>query len=540
MLENVVLGYKQFFEKEIPNKEILALVNEKLESNLNELPYLWSPIIYQYIFEDEKIYWDRKIMNVTYERMQEIYFLNKEPQQFITVLAEALEYFFVAFSAFNDIVKNIKLNKELGGPPQIEFRMFYIPVYNSLVEGCWTNLLKFWRNLLNLVDVKDLLPQNKLNSLVELVNGRGLGSLTKDIDVDIRNAINHGGIHIIDDQTAIFQYSKGKNGIKTKQIKLYKFKRTISNLIDLASGTFVGILKFLSEERFDFKGLSPYIENEFVYDSLVKLEISSYFKSCVYIYKSQTMDTKSNQLNLSFYTDEMSIDEKLNFSIFTFLKLYLYYPEIDRFFISFKSERCLSSFIIADSCDLKMFYTGELESLDILAEKVIQKNTPLLYDPYLEAIDINEAKKKFYSNIKTEKYEVVNIKDISMEDRKRFRATIYVEGAYRKNHIKQIVNEVIHKIKKLKNAPDLKHKIKFGEMPADLVHLTVYQVRARDGRREKHQISSNTNFIATVQYFSDKKYMLPHSGLKDKIWEDLKFRTEGNIEYGWNPNFGND
>ncbi|ETT76655.1 transposase [Bacillus mycoides FSL H7-687] len=44
----------------------------------------------------------------------------------------------------------------------------------------------------------------------------------------------------------------------------------------------------------------------------------------------------------------------------------------------------------------------------------------------------------------------------------------------------------------------------------------------------------------TVQYFSDKKYMLPHSGLKDKIWDDLKFRTEGNIEYGWNPNFGND
>lgn len=77
-------------------------------------------------------------------------------------------------------------------------------------------------------------------------------------------------------------------------------------------------------------------------------------------------------------------------------------------------------------------------------------------------------------------------------------------------------------------------------MPADLLQLTVYQVKARDGRREKHQISSNTNFIATVQYFSDKKYMIPHSGLKDKIWDDLKFRTEGNIEYGWNPNFGND
>ncbi|MDA2385451.1 hypothetical protein PDN41_27795 [Bacillus cereus] len=86
------------------------------------------------------------------------------------------------------------------------------------------------------------------------------------------------------------------------------------------------------------------------------------------------------------------------------MKLYLYYPEIDRFFISFKSERCLSSFIISDSCDLKMFYTGELESIDILAEKLLQKNTPLLYDPYLEAIDVNEAKKKFYSNIKTEKY----------------------------------------------------------------------------------------------------------------------------------------
>ncbi|MBE7150854.1 hypothetical protein FUT12_25685 [Bacillus mycoides] len=538
MLENVILGYKQFFEKEIPNEEMLALINEKLELNLNELPYLWSPIIYQHIFEGEKIYWNREVMNLTYDKMNEIQNSTKEKQKFDAALAGALEHFFISLSAFNDIVKNIKLNKELGMLPQIEFRMFYIPVYNSLVEGCWTNLLKFWRDLLNLVDAKDLLPQSKLNSLVEMVNKRGLEELTKDIDVDIRNAINHGGIHIIDDQTAIFQYSKGRDGVQTKQEKVYKFKRKIFNLIDLASSTYVGILKFLSEEKFDFKSLAPYLENEFVYDSLVKLEVSSYYKSCVYIDKSQTIDTKSNQLNLSFYTDEMYLDEKLTFSIFTFLKLHLFYPTIDRFFITFKSERCLLSFIIADSVDLKMFYTGELESLEILTKKIIQKNTPMLHNPYLEEIDVNEAKKKFYSDIKTEKYEITDIKDISMEDRKRFKATVYVKGAYRKNHIKQITNEVVKEIKNLKNTPDLKHKIKFGEMPADLVTLTLYQIKARDGRREKYQMSSNTNFIATVQYFSESKYKLPHIELKDKIWNDLKFRTEGNIEYGWNPNFG--
>ncbi|WP_273854174.1 hypothetical protein [Guptibacillus spartinae] len=215
--------------------------------------------------------------------------------------------------------------------------MFYIPIYNSILEGCWTNLLKFWRNLLNLVDDKDLIRQNKLNSLVELVNKRGLSKITTDIDVDIRNAINHGGVHIVDENTAIFQYNKGSQGMQTKEKDINKFKRQIYNLVDIASSTFLGILKFLNKMEYDFPLLSSYTGKGVVYDSLVKLNISTYNKTCNYIYKSQTIKDQT-QLNISYYTDEMSLEEKLEFSIFNFMKLHLYYPEIERFYIKFTSR----------------------------------------------------------------------------------------------------------------------------------------------------------------------------------------------------------
>lgn len=541
MFKKIVLQNKRFHEKEYPTEELLSLVNDKLDFNTKNLPHTWLPLIYKFLFEEEKIYWDKEIIDLTYHKINKIHLIADEKQEFqdfVTMLSQALEYLFISLSSFNDIVKNITLRNDNNISEEVEFRMYYIPLYNSIIEGCWTNLLKFWRNLLNFVDEKNLLPQNKLHSLVETINKRGLEELTKNIDVDIRNAINHGGIFITDEKTAIFQYSKGKDGVQTKQVSLYNFRRVIFNLIDVASSTYLGIIKYFCQKNIDFDFLSKFIESEFVYDSLVKLEISSYLNSCQYIFKSQTINDEQ-QINLKFYTDELTAAEKLEFSIFTFLKLYLYYPEVNRYFITFSSERCLPSFISANSADVAKLYNRELNSLEDLTKLILQNNTPLLNEPYLEDINISEAKKNVFSNIKSAHYEVTDIKDISMENGKRFKANVYIVDAYRRNHIKTLVTEIIEKLTYLKNYPNLKHKTKFGDMPADLVQLTLYKVKAREGRREKHLISSNENFIATVQNYSDIKFKLTHTSLKEKIWRDLKFRTEGNIEYGWNPQFGN-
>ncbi|WP_273854175.1 hypothetical protein [Guptibacillus spartinae] len=162
----------------------------------------------------------------------------------------------------------------------------------------------------------------------------------------------------------------------------------------------------------------------------------------------------------------------------------------------------------------------------------------MLWEPYLEDINIIEAEKNYFTDIIEQNYKVTEIKDISTEDTKRFKATVYIENANRKNHVRQDIFKIMDTLKKLKNYPNLKYKTKHGEIPADLIQLTIYKVEARSGRREKYLISSNENFIATVQYFSHQNYKLSHTSLKGNIWKDLKFRREGDIEFGWNPNFG--
>ncbi|BDB95489.1 hypothetical protein Bsub01_04361 [Bacillus subtilis] len=126
-------------------------------------------------------------------------------------------------------------------PRDTEIQVKYLPLYNSLVEGVVSNLYKFLRNLLNTIDDKDLLSQNNLGPLVNLLNSKGCTILTKEIDVDIRNAINHGGTYLKEKDKIIFNFTnRGKP--KSKEVSVSQFKRQIYKIIDLVNGL-LGLVK---------------------------------------------------------------------------------------------------------------------------------------------------------------------------------------------------------------------------------------------------------------------------------------------------------
>ncbi|USK42237.1 hypothetical protein [Cytobacillus oceanisediminis] len=534
---NHMVKTTDYHNREFSLENLLQSYNEKVENKISQIPKIWLPLARDFLFDDEKSFWNKEISDTVFHKLNAILQNCEDQDRFYQRFYDSLEHFFIALSAFNEITNTIKLYKEYHVPEPLKLRMYYLPTYNSIVEGCMTNLFKFIRDNLDLIDSKNLLEQTKLNGLVEALNSRGLGILTGDIDVDLRNAINHGGVYATDEKEVTFFYSKGKKGTKSKHMQDYDIKRKIVKLVDTTSSIFLGVIRFFIEHKMDFNSLEKYAseEKQMVYESLVKLELSTYNKKCLFL-SSSTNIKQEEQINISFYTDDISRNEKFEFSIWTFLKLYYYFPESKRFHLSFSSERTLPSFIDINTNDIKRFHRGEIRTLEELVQVVIKNNTIMLWEPYTEEIDKKEAKKAYYQDIIYEKYEIRNITDISTENRKRFKCELYIKDATRRNHVKQVIRQAVEEIKNLQNYPNLKHKIKFGDISADLVNITVYKNRARDGKRERYLISNNENFIATVQYYVHPKYKINDS-LKDGIWKDLKFRKEEDIEYGWNPNF---
>lgn len=63
--------------------------------------------------------------------------------------------------------------------------------------------------------------------------------------------------------------------------------------------------------------------------------------------------------------------------------------------------------------------------------------------------------------------------------------------------------------------------------------MDIFKEYGRKSDRKRYIMSSNDNFIAQAQYFSCKEYKVN----KERLSKDLVVRTEGNIEFAWNPNF---
>lgn len=91
---------------------------------------------------------------------------------------------------------------DLSGPndsPAMKNRQYRIPTYVSIVEGCLTNLYRFIALILNQTTDKDYAATYKLNPLCEILNKNSFNKLTDAVNINIRNATNHGGIGFKED-----------------------------------------------------------------------------------------------------------------------------------------------------------------------------------------------------------------------------------------------------------------------------------------------------------------------------------------------------
>ncbi|WP_042360487.1 hypothetical protein [Geomicrobium sp. JCM 19055] len=112
--------------------------------------------------------------------------------------------------------------------------------------------------------------------------------------------------------------------------------------------------------------------------------------------------------------------------------------------------------------------------------------------PSDEEIDLNEIKFYIYPSIDAKRYSVRNVENASIENRKRFRANVYIGDEGEKSNIIGFIQEAVDWVKELRNMPIPSIRTKNGKMEADSVYLNVYR---KDNRNDRFYL-----LIITILY----------------------------------------
>jgi hypothetical protein len=502
--------------------DVLSLIQKNITQDIKSIDNTMLSIFYDFIHKEPYYYWDKKTFEQTKINLESLF---KNHSIELTINEEILEHFLFGYHTHRQTAEVINDLRGLNDNPEIKTRLYRIPTYISIVEGCLSNLFRVITLLLNQTTPKDYKSQNKLKQLCNLLEKNAFNLLVSHVNVDIRNAINHGGVFykiINGAPTVEFQYVKNRE-THVLHMPIYEFDELIDKTFDAASGILLGITTFFNNHisLFDVN----LHEKLFIPFSLLALEISIPNTRCRSI--SNLKDNK--QLNIDMYIKNTNQGHINQLAIMIALIVYDRYNDYDQYMISFSNERLQPSWIRFTNLEVQQMFLGTADFHKTL-QHTIARGDYMVWETSTEELDLNEIKYFRFPNHKNEAYLINKVEDASIENRKRLKAHLYIEDIDSRDTIIKVITESINWIKKLKNMPSPTLPIKHGEVEADSVYLNVYR---KDTRHDKNIIPNNTNFVCMVDYNIDKKTTLKNGGIPESVWRNLNTETVGNMMISW-------
>lgn len=475
--------------------------------------------IFNYILNtDPCSYWNDEVRLQTINKLEDIY--DSSP---VNIDYEMLEHFFIGYHTYTQATQIINDISGLNDSQLIKTRMYRIPTYISILEGCLTNLFRFICLVINSVSEQDYSKQKKLGPLCDVLKSNGLEEITTQIDIDIRNAINHGGVIIHEtDRDIEFHYTK-QNKVCVKKLSVFDFERLIDNIYDIASGILLAICQFINN----------HIENicidrkeaSYVSFNLMCMELSIPGIRCTTI--SDIADNKQMNINVDIENTDRVFIIQTAFELL--LQIYSIYPQYQQYFILFNHPRVLIAWVRITGEEISDIISRNREISEVL-QSAIDRHDVNITDPSNEDIDLQEIKFFRFPNYHHDNIKINNVQDASIEERKRLKAHLFVGDTTDKNEILKAINEAVDWIKTLKNPPSPKTMIRHGIMEADSIYLNVYKY---DNRRDKNLFINNENFICMVDYNVDGETVIKTGGVPANLWNQYFHEKIGNLFIAW-------
>ncbi|MCB6202956.1 hypothetical protein [Extibacter muris] len=507
----------------------------KLFSKIAFLPSIYHSVLYKYLKNSQLKHWDKEIFAFSKVKISKIESQIGKEKMTSTLLSNFHQVVY-AYQNLLDLEERIVLMNRFKGNEELKAKIFSINIYNDLLNGAFSNILKLYMEFQGVIEDNDKLFQKNLTPLVECLAKpeRGYQTITDLADANIRNAISHGGV-TADKTDMIFSYRKDGKHLQQKTT-VYEFKDSMFQLYDGVSAVILAWFGYLCEEDISYDEV---YDNKSIHEDTLfffeRLSMSTLLTTCDKVWQIEinNQEEKRKHVNIEFTGTDLDIDSRVFLglysaeSVFRLRKLSLE----DTIMVSFHSPKIVNSFFTIDCSVISELSNGTID-LSGAWQHVVNINGMLMFPVNDEDRNEFEDSFRYYPDMENEDFYITEIEDISNDYQKRFKAVAYLKRAKRKNHVKDTVNEIVDKLRKLENYGFSSHKVKHGKMEADIIYLVLYKKEVRRGK-DRALFPSNSNFIAQIQYDVDMKFPINNKFIDSH----LKKRREKAIEYNWNPNF---
>ena len=498
---------------------IMEKVRKNLDSTMMSCKHELLCIFNDILTNTPCCYWNKAVYAQTYSQLENI--ASQKPD--ITIDETMMEYFLIAYHTYTQVSEIINDLSGLNDSQTIKNRQYRIPTYISIVEGCLTNLFHFIALLLDQMSEKDYSSIFKLNPLCDVMDKNGFSLLTADIDINIRNAINHGGIVFKEDGKEIeFHYNENHHSVSCT-LHSFEFDRLIERVYDAASAVVLGICSFMNN-HWTIVSVDM-VRKSFASFCLYGMRLSMPSIRCRYL--SEIPDNK--QLNADIIIANSDRTYILQTAIELAILIYAQYNDYEKYFISFSNERLQTSWTRFTNREIYDMTNKKRELAEVATEATKRKDV-IIFNPSTEEIDLQEIKYFRFPNHIGKNFIVNHIADASLPDRKRLKCHLFIGDVDNKEDIVRIIKECIDWLKTLKNvdSPTLHHK--YGDMEADALYINVYR---QDARRNKELFPNNENFVCFADYNFSGNTTLKCGGLPQRIWQQLYHEKIDKIEIAW-------
>ena len=309
----------RYYDKD-DSQNILQKVNREISKTMPTCEHELLCIMNEVINLEPCCYWNRQVFNQTDSALQSI--ATQLPT--LSIDDTIFEFFLSGYNAYMQVTNVINDLSGLNDSPAMKNRQFRIPTYVSIVEGCLTNLYRFIALIINQTSTKDYASTYKLNPLCEILNKNGFDKLTESVNINIRNAINHGGIVFEEDgKKIVFHYTENKRSVSST-FTTYEFDQLINDVYDTASAIILGITVFLNS---NWKTVTVDRSSKtFVAFSLLGMELSIPTVRCRYISESPS----GEQLNAEFWVKETERGYLFECAVLLIMAIYDTYDDYEK------------------------------------------------------------------------------------------------------------------------------------------------------------------------------------------------------------------
>ena len=511
--------YRSKFDK----KNLLKQYNNKTNENVSEISEDFSYIFYYILNTRPCYYWNEEVRQSTVRQLSEIIKDNE-----IKIDAEMLHYFFIAYDTYQQVTDVMQDMSNLHCEERLKNRLYRIPTYISITEGCFANLYKVIRDVINQIKKdKNYKLQNTLDPICNILKNNKFCLLVQDVNIDIRNAINHGGVLLTNNGKNLnFYYMK--NGHETKfKIKYNEFEELINKLYDVCSGILLGITQVLNC-NINILDKDDIMKNKYLNFRLLALKLSLPTIVCNEI-NDESIGNRQLNILMSISNTDKAFLVQTAFELI--VQAYQKYPQYEQYHVNVENERLLICYIRLTREDILGFIDNH-EMLNTYLKKAIARGDVQVPSPEeLKSECLKEVKYYKYPTYIDDKIKILMVEDISIEDRKRLKANVFVGDIQDKKEIIERIEKAIKWLKELDNSfTNTKTTIKQGNMEADSIYLYVYHNDIRDGFGIDR---NNKNCICFVDYNVDGKTSLKNGGMLENTWKTLFHEKVNNMEIAW-------